>query len=462
MIYGAVLVGGLALGALVGWLFASRRLQGVYETQLRDATNRAAAAEATAQGSRQQDEKLRADLEQLRQRLEAEQQIRVAAVASLEAERKNLEQQRALLQEAEEKLTDTFRALSSDVLANQSDTFLQLASQSFGKLLAESKGDLSARQEAIASLIQPLKEAVQRYENEIEQIEASRKEAYGSLKEHLVQLGDAQSQLQRETANLVTALRKPQVRGRWGEVTLRRLAELAGMVGHCDFYEQPSVTSEERLLRPDMIVHLPGDRLVIVDSKVALDAYLDAVEASSEEQKQQHLVRHAAQVRRHMEQLGSKAYWDSLARAPEFVVLFLPGDPFLGAAVEREPTLIEDGMSRRVVIATPNTLIALLLAVYHGWRHEEIAKNAELISELGKQLYKRVSTMWEHLDDLRSSIDKAVAAWNRVVGSLEHQVLPGVRRFRDLKATTAEEIPQLEEVERTTRALPPSPAGEAP
>jgi DNA recombination protein RmuC len=229
------------------------------------------------------------------------------------------------------------------------------------------------------------------------------------------------------------------------------------MVDQCDFYEQPSVSSEERLVRPDMVVHLPGDRLVIVDSKVALDAYLDAIESSSEEDKQQHLTRHATQVRRHMEQLGSKAYWDRLPRAPEFVVLFLPGDPFLGAAVDKDSTLIEDGMARRVVIATPNTLIALLFAVYHGWRQEEIAKNAQLISELGKQLYRRVATMWEHLDSLRKAIDNAVEAWNRVVGSLEHQVLPGVRRFRELKATTAEEIPQLEEVERTTRSLPSSP-----
>jgi DNA recombination protein RmuC len=446
MIYAALFLGGMLLAGLVAWLVASRS---------------AASAAATVQALRQQEEILRKEIEGLRGKLEAEQQTRAAATASLEAERKNLEEQRTLLGEAETKLADTFKALSSEVLGSQSESFLQLATQRFHTLLVESKGDLSARQEAIAALVQPLKEAVERYESEIKQIEASRQEAYGSLKQHLGQLGEAQSQLQRETANLVTALRKPQVRGRWGEVTLRRVAELAGMANHCDFYEQPSVTSEERLVRPDMVVKLPGERLVIVDSKAALDAYLDAIEASSEEAREEHLTRHAAQVRRHMEQLGSKAYWDHLPKAPEFVVLFLPGDPFLGAALERDPALIEDGMARRVVIATPNTLIALLLAVYHGWRQEEIAKNALLISELGKQLYKRISTMWEHLDSLRSAIDKAVEAWNRVVGSLEHQVLPSVRRFRELKATTAEEIPELGGVERTTRALPPSPSGEA-
>jgi len=439
---------GLGLGVLVGWLVSK---------------SRAAQAEATASGLRQQQEKSQGELDSLRARLETELQAKAAAEASLEAGQKNLEEQRKLLDDARQRLSDTFKSLSSDVLSAQGESFLKLADQTFGKLRAEADGDLGKRQEAIDGLVQPLREALQRYESEIKTIESSRQEAYGSLRQHLVQISETQSQLQRETANLVTALRKPQIRGRWGEITLRRLAELSGMVTRCDFYEQQTATSEfEGVVRPDMVVHLPGDRQIIVDSKVALDAYLDSIEASTEASKQEHLVRHAAQVRRHMEQLGSKAYWDRLSKTPEFAVLFLPGDPFLGAAVERDPTLIEDGMARRVVIATPNTLIALLLAVHHGWRQEELARNAEEISELGKQLYKRVSTMWEHLDSLRSAIDKAVEAWNRVVGSLEHQVLPGVRRFRELKATTAEEIPELEQVERTTRALPPPPDPDSP
>jgi len=305
MLYGGLFIAGLLLGALVAWLVAGRT---------------SAAAEARAQALQQQEGTLRSELEGLRLKLEAEQQARASATASLEAERKNLQEQRALLQEAQAKLTDTFKALSSEVLGTQSESFLQLATQAFNTLLADSKGDLAAREQAIGALLQPLKDAVERYEQEIQHIETSRKEAYGSLRQHLAQLGDAHSQLQRETANLVTALRKPQVRGRWGEITLRRLAELAGMVDRCDFFEQPSIASEERLMRPDMVVHLPGEREVIVDSKVALDAYLDAVAADSEEKRQEHLVRHAAQVRRHMEQLGSKAYWDRLSKAPEFVV----------------------------------------------------------------------------------------------------------------------------------------------
>ena len=454
------LISGLVVGGIVAWLLASARSRSLFEAQVREATNRAIAAETTAQGLQQQQEKSQTEIEGLRHRLEAEQQARAAAEASLAAERKNIEEQRKLLEDAKQRISETFKALSGDVLGSQSESFLKLAKETFSTLRAEAQGDLAKRQQAIDGLVQPLKEVLQKYEQGIEQIESSRQEAYGELKQHLTQIGETQAQLQRETANLVTALRKPQVRGRWGEITLRRLAELAGMVSHCDFYEQQTLSSEEGLLRPDMVVHLPQDREIIVDSKVALDAYLDAIEASQDDLKQQHLARHAAQVRRHMEQLGSKAYWDSLPKAPEFVVLFLPGDPFLGAAVERDPTLIENGMTRRVVIATPNTLIALLLAVYHGWRQEEITKNAQAISELGKQVHKRIGTMWEHLDSLRGAIDRAVEAWNRVVGSLEHQVLPSVRRFRELKATTAEEIPELEGVERTTRALPPTPDAE--
>jgi len=438
-----LLLAGLVVGGVVSWLLSR---------------NRAVRSEATAAGLHLQQEKLQAEVEGLRARLETELKARAAAEASLEATRKNLEEQRQLLDDARQKLSETFKSLSSDVLGSQSESFLRLASETFGKLHAQAEGDLGKRQEAIGGLIQPLKEALLRYETEIKVIEANRQDAYGSLRQHLKQIGETQTQLQHETANLVTALRKPQVRGRWGEITLRRLAELSGMVGRCDFFEQQTVSSQdEGAIRPDMVVHLPGGREIIVDSKVALDAYLDSIEANSEELKQQHLIRHSSQVRRHMEQLGSKAYWDRLPKAPEFAVLFLPGDPFLGAAVERDPTLIEDGMAHRVVIATPSTLIALLLAVHHGWRQEDITKNAEAISDLGKQLYKRVHTMWEHLDNLRSAIDKAVEAWNRVVGSLEYQVLPSVRRFRDLKATTAEEIPALEPVEKTTRILPPAP-----
>ncbi len=440
------LIVGLLLGGAVGWLLTK---------------NRAVASEAFAAGLRQQQETIQKEIEGLRGRLESELKARAAADASLEATRKNLDEQRQLLDDARQKLSETFKSLSSDVLGSQSESFLKLASETFGKLRAQAEGDLGKRQEAIDGLIQPLKDTLQRYEAEIKVIEANRQDAYGSLRQHLKQIGETQVQLQCETANLVTALRKPQVRGRWGEITLRRLAELSGMVDRCDFFEQQTVSSpDEGAIRPDMVVHLPGDREIIVDSKVALDAYLDSIEAKTEELKKTFIVRHAAQVRRHMEQLGSKAYWDRLPKAPEFAVLFLPGDPFLGAAVEHDPTLIEDGMAHRVVIATPSTLIALLLAVYHGWRQEEIHKNAEEISDLGKQLYKRVHTMWEHLDSLRSAIDKAVESWNRVVGSLEHQVLPSVRRFRELKATSADEIPDLEQVEKTTRALPPSPGGD--
>lgn len=444
---------GLILGFFIAWFAASARL--------RDAETRAAAAETTAASLREQRGSEQTELRALRDKLEAEQKARTAAETALEAERKNLEAQRKLLDDAEATLSNVFKAISADVLGQQSEQFLKIAEGKFSTLRAEAEGDLGKRQEAINGLITPLKEALDRYEAGIKQIESSRQEAYGTLREQLLQLSETQRQLQQETAKLVTALRKPQVRGRWGEVTLRRLAELAGMVAHCDFIEQEGFPSEEGLRRPDMIVNLPGERQIVVDAKVALDAYLDAIEVTNEAEKESHLNRHATQVRRHMEQLGSKAYWDRLPKAPEFTVLFLPGDPFLGAAVERDPRLIEDGMARRVVIATPATLIALLLAVYHGWRQEEITKNAQQISELGKELYDRIATLWGHLDDLRAAIDKAVEAWNRVVGSLEGRVLPSVRKFRELGATTAEEIPATEQVERTTRVLPSPPDPES-
>ena len=436
----AFLLVGLIVGSTIGWLLSK---------------SRAAAAEATASGLGQQNSELAMEVEGLRGRLEIELRDKATAQASLEAERKNLEQQRKLLDEAAAKLGDTFKALSSDVLGSQSEMFLNRARDAFDRLRAEAEGDLDKRKEAVENLVKPLQEVLEKYGSRVGEIEASRKEAYGALREQLAQLGQAQSLLQRETANLVTALRKPQVRGRWGEVTLRRLAELSGMVDHCDFFEQQTFSSEEGAVRPDMVVHLPGDREIVVDSKVALDAYMDAIEAPSDELKEQFLARHAAQVRRHVEQLSSRAYWDHLGMTPEFVVLFLPGEPFLGAAVERDPKLIEDGWANKVAIATPNTLITLLLSVYHGWRQEKIAKDVQIVNDLGKQLYKRVSTMWEHLDSLRGAIDKAVEAWNRVVGSLEHQVLPSVRKFRELEVTTAEEIPELGQVETTTRGLPP-------
>lgn len=454
------LVLGLALGGLVAWFVAKDRTRKEFADELTRAQGRATTAESSLREVRQQLSATAQELSALREELTRERALNVKAQTSLEAERRNLEEQRKLLGEAESKLRDVFKSLSVDVLTSQANAFLERAEEKLRTWRAQADGDLGKREEAIKAIIEPLKTALDQYDSEIRAVESARQQAYGQLDGQLSNLNAVQAKLQEETAKLVTALRKPQVRGRWGEITLHRLAELSGMVNHCDFYEQETTQTEEGRFRPDMIVRLPAGREIVVDSKAPLDAYLDSVEAATDDIKQGHLVRHAAQVRSHMQLLGSKAYWDRLQHTPEFTVLFLPGDPFLGAAVEKDPTLIEDGMQQRVVIATPSTLIALLLAVYHGWRQEELAKNAQEISDLGKQVYERVWIVWEHLNNLRSSLEKAVDAWNKAVGSLEGRLLPSVRRFKELKATTAEEIQQLEPIDAAVRELPSSPSEE--
>lgn len=294
---------------------------------------------------------------------------------------------------------------------------------------------------------------MKRYEEQIKAMEESRQKAYGSLEEQLRSLSTTQQQQQRETEKLVTALRTPQIRGRWGEITLHRVVELAGMSEHCDYVEQTTVDSEAGRLRPDMIIHLPAEREIVVDAKVPLDGFLDSLSASGEEERGVAMARHAKQVRSHMNQLAAKSYWDQFSKAPEFVVMFIPGESFFAAAVDCDRSLIEDGMARQVVLATPTTLIALLRAVAYGWRQERIAENAKAISDLGKQLYERLKTLAEHFDDIGKSLEKAIASYNRAVGSMESRVFPAARRFKELGAATGEEIPVIQEIDQTPRSL---------
>jgi len=357
------------------------------------------------------------------------------------------------LDEATTKLADTFKGLSADALKSNNQAFLDLAKKTLEAVGAETKGDIGKREEAIDALIKPLQETLKRYEEQIQAMEESRQKAYGSLEEQLRSLSTTQQQLQRETGNLVTALRTPQVRGRWGEITLHRVVELAGMSEHCDSVEQTTIDSEAGRLRPDMIIHLPADREIVVDAKVSLDAYLDTLSASSEEERNAAMARHARQVRNHMNQLAAKSYWDPCLKAPQFVVMFIPGESFFAAAVDCDRSLIEDGMARQVVPATPTTLMALLRAVAYGWRQEQIAENAKAISDLGKQLYERLKTLAEHFDDMGRSLEKAIIAYNRAVGSLESRVFPAARRFKELGAATGEEIPAIEVIDQAPRAL---------
>jgi len=355
---------------------------------------------------------------------------------------------------AKDQLADTFKALATDALRGNSETFIGQATQAFKTVKTEAEGDLAQRQQAIEGLIKPLNEALQRYETQIASMERARQSAYGGLDQHLKTLAQAHERLQQETGNLVKALRSPQVRGQWGEITLKRVAELAGMVEHCDFREQETVQGETGRLRPDMIIQLPAGRQIVVDAKTVLAAYLEAVEAQDDEVRRERLRQHATQVRARMDQLSAKAYWSQFAQAPEFVVLFLPGEQFLGAALEYDRTLIEEGFAKKVVIATPTTLIALLRAVAYGWRQEQLAENAQAISALGKDLFERMAVLAEYLSDVGASLNKSVTAYNKAVGSLEARVLPSARRFKDLGIGSEKDIPKLESLEQAPRPVP--------
>jgi DNA recombination protein RmuC len=355
---------------------------------------------------------------------------------------------------AKDQLADTFKALATDALRGNNETFIGQAAQAFKTVKTEAEGDLAQRQQAIEGLIKPLNEALQRYETQIANMERGRQTAYGGLDQHLKTLTQAHERLQQETGNLVKALRAPQVRGQWGEITLKRVAELAGMVEHCDFREQETAEGEASRLRPDMIIQLPAGRQIVVDAKAVLAAYLEAVEAQDDGVRLERLRQHAAQVRARMEQLSAKAYWSQFQQAPEFVVLFLPGEQFLGAALEHDRTLIEDGFEKRVVIATPTTLIALLRAVAYGWRQEQLAENAQAISALGKDLFERMAVLAEHLAEVGGALNKGVTAYNKAIGSLEARVLPSARKFKDLGIGSEKDIPKLEALEQAPRPVP--------
>jgi DNA recombination protein RmuC len=435
---------GIGVGLLLGGLLVGLWING----RLRPQTQR---AEATAHEVRKQLEQERTAVSSLRQELSKTHQARVMAETRMEDTTRQLIEQTALLEQTRQELVGSFQVLSGEALKQNNEAFLKLAAVTFETLHVKSDGVLVQRQQAIDALVRPLHDTLQRYDEQLRLLEQSRQSAYGGLDQHLKSLAESQQRLQQETRNLVKALRAPTVRGQWGELTLRRVAELAGMVQQCDFIEQHSVASEDARFRPDMVVQLPGGRQIVVDAKTVLSAYLDAHEAQNDVQQAEALRRHAAQVKSRMDELSLKAYWTQFEHSPEFVVLFLPGEQYLGAALDQNPQLIEEGFANGIVLATPATLIALLRAVAYGWRQERMTAHAEEVGRLGKELYERMAVLAGHMNDVGQSLGKSVSAYNRAVGSLETRILPTARRFKELGVSSDREILALEPTEVVPR-----------
>ncbi len=390
------------------------------------------------------------------QGLAAKDQARIAELETrITEERKAAEEKLGLLNQAQALLSDTFKALSAEALNSNNQAFIALASATFDKLKEGAQGDLEARRKAVDELVRPLRESLEKVDGKLGDLERARLASYSALNEQLRGLVETQlPRLHNETANLVKALRQPTVRGRWGEMQLRRVVEMAGMLAYCDFREQENRATEDGHLRPDLIVRLPGGKQIVVDAKAPVAAYLDATEATDDAARAAGLTDHARQVRAHMSALGRKAYWEQFDPTPEFVVLFLPGEMFFSAALQEDPGLIEFGVNERVIPATPTTLIALLRAVAYGWRQEALARNAQEISGLGKELYKRLSDLAGHWADVGKNLGRATDAYNRATGTLETRVLVSARRFRDLaSAPEGVDLETVEPLDHAARAL---------
>jgi len=372
----------------------------------------------------------------------------------LEAERALAAERLVVVEKAREELTSTFSALSGQALQSNNQMFLDLAAQTLGRFQQDAKGDLERRQQAIQDLVAPVKLSLDKLDGRIHDIERLREGAYQALTTQVRVLAEGQGDLRRETFSLVKALRQPVARGRWGELQLRKVVEMAGMVEYCDFVEQASINGEDGRLRPDLVVRLPGGLNIVVDAKTPLSAYLDAAETDDDDVRKKHLIDHARQVRDHMTQLGRKSYQDQFDPTPDLVVLFLPGEMLFSAALQQDPQLIEFGVGEKVVLATPTTLITLLRTVAYGWKQEALARNAQEISELGRQLHDRISVLAGHWARVGRNLGEAVGAYNSAVASMETRVLVSARRFRDLKAVPDErEIDVLEPIETIPRTL---------
>ena len=401
---------GLLLGLLIMWLVARRRQN-----------------------------RLRGDIDELESSLKNQKELQQEREAAFEL--------------ANAKLTQAFADVSNRSLRANSDTFLKLAEQNLETRQAKVEGEFEKREQAVEELVKPIRDALEASRKQISELEKARSEAYGGIRSQLESMRASQKSLTQETQNLVKALRRPEVRGRWGEITLRRLVELAGMVEHCDFVEQVHVVGDDQIIRPDMIVNMPDQRQLVVDVKTPLDAYLSAIEAEDDAQRKLGLERHAKNMRAHIRLLSSKAYWKQFDESPEFVILFIPGDQFLSAALAEEPDLIEYALSEQIILATPTSFVALLKAVAYGWRQLALADNAKEIRVLAEDLYGRLGTFVTHMNKVGRQLASSVENYNRAVGSLERSVLPGARKFTELGVHSKKEIEKLETLEPVPRTM---------
>ncbi len=450
-------------GLLIAWLIMRARGAEMYKHGYNEAKSEGLAEQAVLSERLASNERLLADIKQqltssseIVERLRSENNglgTRVAELTTrLEDEQRAAKEKVALLDQAQTKLSDAFKALSAESLRHNNQSFMDLAKTTLEKFQEGAKGDLQQRQQAIDAVLKPIKESLEKVGGSLSELEKSRVGAYSELKEQVKALALGQGQLQTETRNLVTALRAPTVRGRWGEIQLKRVVELAGMLEYCDFTQQTSVNSDEGKLRPDLVVKLPGGKSIVVDAKAPLAAYLEALEVEGDARAER-LKAHARQIRDHLVKLSAKSYWEKLEPTPEFVVLFLPGETFFSAALEADPSLIEAGVDARVILATPTTLIALLRAVAYGWRQEQMAANAQKVADLGAELHGRLKGFIDHFSRVRSGLETAVDNYNKAVGTLESRVLVSARKLKELGAGGGDDIDLIEGIDKSPRHL---------
>jgi DNA recombination protein RmuC len=448
-----LLLFGAVLGATITWLGLRAKLKRGYEEGQADSATEMATLNERLAAKDRESQKLQQAFDTERSENTRAKDETSTLRAQLAAEQRGAREREESFKQATSELAEKFKALSRDALKDNNQEFLNLARATLEQFQTKAKGDLEQRQQAIDQLVKPLKDSLEKVDGKIGEIEKARAGAYAELREQVRGLATSQLELKAETGNLVNALRTPHIRGRWGEIQLRRVVELAGMIQYCDFTEQATITNEDGRLRPDVIVRLPGNRTIVVDAKVPFGAFYESVTTSDEVIRIERLKEHARLVRAHIGHLSRKSYWEAVQPTPEFVLLFLPGENFYSAALEQDPKLIEDGINQKVIIATPTTLIALLKAISYGWQQEQRAANADEVGKLGKELYDRLRKFMEHFDNIGRGLDRAVEAYNSGVGSFEQRVMVTARKFKERGALTGEEPEELKPIDKLTRTL---------